>query len=241
MDIGSALEGITGGRPVILVYFIGFFVLGFAQGPSGASSGSGRSCSRSFSRRTSRSRCRTSSPPIGRSSRAEYSYMIGFLTIFVAGVVAFALVIQTYYEPQPLFGGSLRGRDHRRPPGTGRGRPAVRGRPRHPDSSSASRASRPTRRSCRSFGTSGTRSTRPDRRRSFRTRLIPAFFFVSRVLRAGQHRGELPAHLSVIDRSLLAAPTRDGRAALLGARLVRDDATGRRVGPDRRGRGVHRP
>jgi hypothetical protein len=33
----------------------------------------------------------------------EYSYMIGFLTIFVAGVVAFALVIQSYYHPQPLF------------------------------------------------------------------------------------------------------------------------------------------
>jgi hypothetical protein len=29
--------------------------------------------------------------------------MIGFLTVFVAGSVAFALVIQGFYKPQPLF------------------------------------------------------------------------------------------------------------------------------------------
>jgi hypothetical protein len=29
--------------------------------------------------------------------------MVGFLTVFVAASVAFALVIQGFYKPQPLF------------------------------------------------------------------------------------------------------------------------------------------
>ena len=38
-----------------------------------------------------------------RQFTPEYSYMVGFGTIFVAAAVAFALVIQGYYKPQPLF------------------------------------------------------------------------------------------------------------------------------------------
>ncbi|MER3418272.1 MAG: hypothetical protein C4343_04005 [Chloroflexota bacterium] len=33
----------------------------------------------------------------------EYSYMIGYGTVFVAASVAFSLVIQGFYRPQPLF------------------------------------------------------------------------------------------------------------------------------------------
>lgn len=34
---------------------------------------------------------------------AEYSYMIGYGVLFVAASVAFSLVIQGFYRPQPLF------------------------------------------------------------------------------------------------------------------------------------------
>jgi heme A synthase len=33
----------------------------------------------------------------------QYSYMLGFLTIFVAASLAFAIVVQGFYRPQPLF------------------------------------------------------------------------------------------------------------------------------------------
>ena len=33
----------------------------------------------------------------------EYSYTVGFLTVFVASSIAFALVAQGFYKPQPLF------------------------------------------------------------------------------------------------------------------------------------------
>src|SRR4029079_5847599 len=50
-----------------------------------------------------------------------------------------------------------------------------------------------------------------------------------RVPRPRQDRGDVPAVLSVLDRRILAGPTPDTARALLGARLVRDDETGRRV------------
>jgi hypothetical protein len=33
----------------------------------------------------------------------QYSYMIGFGTVFIASALAFALVAQGFYKPQPLF------------------------------------------------------------------------------------------------------------------------------------------
>ena len=68
----------------------------------------------------------------------------------------------------------------------------------------------------------------------------PGVLRALRVPRARLHRGLLPERLSVLDRAVLAAPTLEAARRLLGARLVRDDETGRRVGPDRRGRGLHR-
>jgi len=103
LDIVSPLEGVTVGDLIILVYFLGFFVLGFAQGAIRRLLGI---ASIVFSFLLAA----TVAKPVSEFLAAnwtqfppEYSYMIGFLTIFVAGVVAFALVIQTYYEPQPVF------------------------------------------------------------------------------------------------------------------------------------------
>jgi uncharacterized membrane protein required for colicin V production len=34
---------------------------------------------------------------------AQYSWMLGYLTIFVVGSIAFSLIIQGFYKPSPLF------------------------------------------------------------------------------------------------------------------------------------------
>ena len=64
----------------------------------------------------------------------------------------------------------------------------------------------------------------------FRTTLIPAFFVVFGFFVPDSIEANYPRRLSTIDRAVLAAPTGDCRPALLGARLVRDDAAGRRAG-----------
>ena len=103
MDIGAILEGATVVDLLILVFFVGFFVLGFAQGALRRVLGIG---SMLFSFLLAANVAKPLSDFLAANWTQfppEYSYMIGFLTIFVAGVVAFALVIQSYYEPQPLF------------------------------------------------------------------------------------------------------------------------------------------
>jgi membrane protein required for colicin V production len=101
--VESVVEGASAVDLLIVVYFIAFFVLGFAQGTIRRLLGI---ASMLFSFLLAASLAR----PLGDFLSAnwtqfppEYSYMIGFLSIFVAGVVAFALVIQSYYHPQPLF------------------------------------------------------------------------------------------------------------------------------------------
>ena len=74
----------------------------------------------------------------------------------------------------------------------------------------------------------------------FRDTIIPAFFMLTGFLVPDSLEAGYPSRLSVIDRAVLAAPTLEAARALIGTRLVRDDETGRRVGPDRRGRGLHR-
>jgi uncharacterized membrane protein required for colicin V production len=34
---------------------------------------------------------------------AQYAWMLGYLTVFIAGSIAFSLVIQGFYKPSPLF------------------------------------------------------------------------------------------------------------------------------------------
>ena len=103
MDFGEFLGGLGTTDLLLILYFLGFFVLGFAQGtirrligiaaimfsfllaanlyePLGSFLGSNW----------------------GQFSR-QYAYMVGFGTVFVAAVVAFALVAQGFYKPQPLF------------------------------------------------------------------------------------------------------------------------------------------
>ena len=88
---------------LLILYFAGFFVLGFAQGTIRRLLGIG---SILFSWFLAANLAQPLSEFLGKNWTQfpkEYSYMVGFLTVFVASAIAFALVIQGFYKPQPLF------------------------------------------------------------------------------------------------------------------------------------------
>ena len=103
MDLGEFLGGMSTVDLLLVLFFIGFFVLGFAQGAIRRVIGIGAIM---FSFLLAANLYE----PLGaflannwsQFSR-QYSYMIGFGTVFVAAVIAFALVAQGWYKPQPLF------------------------------------------------------------------------------------------------------------------------------------------
>lgn len=103
MDFGEFLSGFGTTDLLLVLFFLGFFVLGFAQGTIRRLIGIA-SILFSFLFAANLSE------PLGsflgsnwsQFSR-QYSYMIGFGTVFVAASLAFALVVQGFYKPQPLF------------------------------------------------------------------------------------------------------------------------------------------
>ncbi len=103
MDFGEFIGGFQTVDLLLVLYFMGFFVLGFAQGAIRRVIGI---ASILFSFLFAA----TLSEPLGNFLGAnwaqfsrQYSYMIGFGTVFVAAALAFALVVQGFYKPQPLF------------------------------------------------------------------------------------------------------------------------------------------
>ena len=103
MDVGEFLSGVGTVDLLIVLYFIGFFVLGFAQGTIRRLLGI---LSILFSFLLAASLAEPLSEFLGANWRQftpQYSYMVGFATVFVASAIAFALVIQGFYKPQPLF------------------------------------------------------------------------------------------------------------------------------------------
>ena len=103
MDLAGIFNGIEAIDLLIVLYFIGFFVLGFIQGTIRRLLGI---ASILFSFLLAAN----IAGPLGNflgsnwtQFPSEYSYMIGFMTIFVAASIAFALVIQGFYKPQQLF------------------------------------------------------------------------------------------------------------------------------------------
>ena len=103
MDLGEFLAGIRTVDLILLVLFMAFFVLGFAQGTIRRLIGIGALVfSLLFAANVA--------DPLGvflgnnwtQFSR-QYSYMVGFGMVFLAATLAFALVVQGYYQPQPLF------------------------------------------------------------------------------------------------------------------------------------------
>jgi membrane protein required for colicin V production len=101
VTIGTTTIGVV--DILLILYFAGFFILGFAQGTIRRLLGIG---SILFSWFLAANLAGPLSEFLGKNWTQfpkEYSYMIGFLTVFVASAIAFALVIQGFYKPQPLF------------------------------------------------------------------------------------------------------------------------------------------
>ena len=103
MDIGGFLSRVNTVDLLLVLYFMGFFILGFAQGTLRRLLGLGAIL---FSFLLAANLA----APLGEFLGAnwtqfprEYSYMVGFLMVFVASSVAFALIVQGFYQPQPLF------------------------------------------------------------------------------------------------------------------------------------------
>ena len=88
---------------VIVLYFIGFFVLGFAQGTIRRVIGLG---SVLFSFLLAASLYGTLGSFLAdhwTQFAREYSYMVGFGLVFATSAIALALLAQSYYKPQQLF------------------------------------------------------------------------------------------------------------------------------------------
>jgi len=103
VNLGEFIGGIGAADLLILLYFIAFFVLGFAQGTI-------RRLIGILSVLFSFLFAALLAAPLGSflgdnwtQFAREYSYMIGFGTVFSASVIALALVVQSYYKPQQLF------------------------------------------------------------------------------------------------------------------------------------------
>jgi membrane protein required for colicin V production len=102
VDLG-ALAGVDLVDWLILLFFLAFFVLGFAQGTIRRLIGIAAIVfSFLFAANVA--------DPLGdflaanwTHLPAEYAYMIGFGTIFLAASLAFAIVVQGFYRPAPLF------------------------------------------------------------------------------------------------------------------------------------------
>jgi uncharacterized membrane protein required for colicin V production len=103
VEIGEFLGGIDAVDLLLFLYFAGFFVLGFAQGTIRRLIGL---ASVAFSFFFAANVAEPLGDFLGQNWTQfppQYSYMIGFLAVFVAASIAFALVVQGYYKPQPLF------------------------------------------------------------------------------------------------------------------------------------------
>jgi hypothetical protein len=103
VDFGEFLSSIQPVDFLLFIGFAGFFVLGFAQGTIRRLIGLGSVLFSFFL-------AANLSGPLGaflgsnwRQFSPEYAYTVGFLTVFIASSVAFALVAQGFYKPQPLF------------------------------------------------------------------------------------------------------------------------------------------
>lgn len=103
MDLGNFLGGISTVDLLIFLYFMAFFVLGFAQGTIRRLIGI---ASILFSFLFAANIAEPLGAYLGQNwtqFSKEYSLMIGFGTVFVASAIAFALVAQGLYKSQPLF------------------------------------------------------------------------------------------------------------------------------------------
>jgi membrane protein required for colicin V production len=103
VDFGEFLGGLGTTDLLLVLFFMGFFVLGFAQGTIRRLIGI---ASIMFSFLLAANLYEPLGSFLGNNwaqfSR-QYASMVGFGTVFLASALAFALVAQGFYKPQPLF------------------------------------------------------------------------------------------------------------------------------------------
>jgi uncharacterized membrane protein required for colicin V production len=103
VDLGEFLGGVETVDLLLVLYFMAFFVLGFAQGTIRRLIGIAAIL---FSFLFAANVAAPLSDFLAANwtdQSKQYSYMVGFMTVFVAAVLAFAIVAQGFYKPQPLF------------------------------------------------------------------------------------------------------------------------------------------
>ena len=103
MEIGNFILGFDIVDLLIIGYFGAFFVLGFAQGTIRRLIGI---ASILFSFLLAANLTAALGKFLGENWRQfspQYGGMIGFLSIFIVTAVAFAVLAQGFYKPQPLF------------------------------------------------------------------------------------------------------------------------------------------
>jgi uncharacterized membrane protein required for colicin V production len=103
VDFGEFIGSLTTFDLVVFLFFFGFFVLGFAQGTLRRLLGLGAVLFSFLFAANLRDPLGAFLADNWTQFPSEYAYMVGFLTIFVAASVAFAITIQTFYKTQPLF------------------------------------------------------------------------------------------------------------------------------------------
>jgi len=103
VDFGEFIGGLSTFDLLVVLYFFAFFVLGYIQGTIRRLLGIASILFSFLLAANLRD-------PLGQFLAAnwrqfppEYSYMIGFGTVFVAAAIAFTVVIQGFYKTQPLF------------------------------------------------------------------------------------------------------------------------------------------
>ena len=103
MDFGAALGGFGTTDLLLVLYFLAFFVLGFAQGTIRRLIGIASILFSFLLAANLRE-------PLGNflaqnwtQFPPEYAIMVGFLAVFLAAAVAFSLFIQTFYRKVQLF------------------------------------------------------------------------------------------------------------------------------------------
>ena len=103
MDFGEFLGNLTVFDLVFLLVLFGFFVLGFAQGTLRRLLGLAAVLFSFLLAANLRNPLGAFLADNWTQFPSEYSYMIGFLVVFLASWAAFTIAIQTFYETQPLL------------------------------------------------------------------------------------------------------------------------------------------
>ena len=103
MNIGDFLISFDRFDLLVVLFLFGMFVLGFMQGTIRRVLGLGSMLFSFLFAANLRDSLGSFLAANWNQFPDEYAVMLGFLMVFVAATIAFTLVIQGFYHPQPLF------------------------------------------------------------------------------------------------------------------------------------------